>query len=40
MRKKIQAGVTPRWNETKKEKVWHAFGGKRPRKETRLVALA
>ncbi len=37
---RTQARVASRWKETKKETVLCAFGGKRPRKETQLVALA
>ena len=37
---RIQARIPPRWKETKKETVLRAFGGKRPKKETQLVALA
>src|SRR5262249_8928463 len=37
---KLQGRVALRWNETKKETVLFVFGGKRPRKETLLVALA
>jgi hypothetical protein len=36
---KIQGRVAPPWNETNKETFLFAFGGKRPRKETLLVAL-
>jgi hypothetical protein len=39
-RNKIQDRIAHGGNETKKETVLRAFGKKRPRKETLLVALA